>query len=238
MRQSRQYRVVSHVLSIGLCAIMIFPIYLMILGSFKPRDMFDFKLLPEPGGLTLEGYRSLFSDESYFRSYGNTIFTSVFITFFGLLFASMAGYALAKLHFPFRKTCFLCIISTMMVPFSLLMLPLFVITKNMGIMNTLWGIIIPSLPRAYGVFLIRQFMRSIPDDLIDSAQIDGCTYSKIFWKIVLPLSKPILLTLATTMFLSSWNNYTWPLIAVQSKELRVLQIHVAGFFKKTLLIGI
>lgn len=105
-------------------------------------------------------------------------------------------------------------------------------------MNTLWGIIIPSLPRAYGVFLIRQFMRSIPDDLIDSAQIDGCTYSKIFWKIVLPLSKPILLTLATTMFLSSWNNYTWPLIAVQSKELRVLQIHVAGFFKKTLLIGI
>lgn len=235
MRQSRQYRVVSHVLSIGLCAIMIFPIYLMILGSFKPgRDMFDFKLLPEPGGLTLEGYRSLFSDESFFRSYGNTIFTSVFITFFGLLFASMAGYALAKLHFPFRKTCFLCIISTMMVPFSLLMLPLFVITKNMGIMNTLWGIIIPSLPRAYGVFLIRQFMRSIPDDLIDSAQIDGCTYSKIFWKIVLPLSKPILLTLATTMFLSSWNNYTWPLIAVQSKELRVLQIHVAVFFQENI----
>ena len=101
-------------------------------------------------------------------------------------------------------------------------------------MNTLWGIIIPSLPRAYGVFLIRQFMRSIPDDLIDSAQIDGCTYSKIFWKIVLPLSKPILLTLATTMFLSSWNNYTWPLIAVQSKELRVLQIHVAGFFQENI----
>ena len=235
MRQSKGYILFSQVLSIVISLVMIFPIYLMITGSFKPgRDIFDFKLFPEPGNLTLDGYRSLFSDDIFFRSYGNTIFTSVFITLFGLLFAAMAGYALAKLRFPFRKGCFLFVISTMMVPFSLLMLPLFVIVKNMGLINTLWGIVIPSLPRAYGVFLIRQFMRSIPGDLMDSAQIDGCSYSKIFWKIILPLSKPILLTLATTMFLSSWNNYTWPLIAVQSRELRVLQIHVAGFFQENI----
>jgi multiple sugar transport system permease protein len=233
MRQSTAQKAIVHGLSLLLVFVMIFPVYIMILGSFKPgREIFNFKILPNPETLTLDGYRTLFQDFGFFRSCWNTFFTSTVTMVFGLLFASMAGYVLAKLQFPFRRGLFFFIISTMMVPFSLLMLPLFVITRQMKLINTLWGIIIPGLPRAYGVFLIRQFMRSIPKDLIESARIDGYSFGRIFTKIALPLSKPILLTLATTMFLSCWNNYTWPLIAVQNKNLRVLQVHVAGFFQE------
>lgn len=146
----------------------------------------------------------------------------------------MAGFALAKLNFPGRKFAFFYIISTMMVPFSLLMLPLFMLIQNMNMMDTIWGVIIPSLPRAYGVFLIRQFMRSIPNDLIEAARIDGCGYARIFTRVVMPLSKPVIFTLATTIFLTSWNNYTWPLIAIQSREKRLLQVYVASFFQENL----
>lgn len=233
MRQSKTYKTVSNAVSVLLVVVMLFPMYIMVLGSFKAgRDIFDFKLIPDFGSLTLDGYKSLFSDQYFLRSFLNTFLSSVLITVIALLFASMAGFALAKLRFPGRKGFFLFIISTMMVPFSLLMLPLFVIVREMNLINTLWGVIIPSLPRAYGVFLIRQFMLSIPNDLMESAKIDGCGYIRTFTKIVVPLSKPILFTLATTIFLSSWNNYTWPLIAIQDRNLQFLQVYVAGFFQE------
>ncbi len=233
MKQSKAYRISSNAVSILLVLLMLFPIYIMIIGSLKPgREIFKFELFPRLDGLTLDGYGALFQNQRFFRSYGNTFLSSLIITLVALLFAAMAGFALAKLDFPGRKASFFFIISTMMVPFSLLMLPLFMLVKAMGMMDTLWGVIVPSLPRAYGVFLIRQFMRSIPDDLLESAKIDGYGYLGIFTKIIVPLSKPILFTLATTIFLTSWNNYTWPLIAIQSRDMRFLQVYVASFFEE------
>lgn len=235
MKQTKTYRIFSHLTSILIALVMLFPIYVMILGSFRPgREIFSFKLLPWAGGLTIDGYRTLFSQQNFFRSYINTFVSSVIITAAALLFAAMAGFALAKLNFPGRRAAFFFIISTMMVPFSLLMLPLFIVIRQMHLMDSIWGVIIPSLPRAYGVFLVRQFMYSIPDELIESAKMDGCSYMGIFRRIVLPLSKPILFTLATTIFLTSWNNYTWPLIAIQSREKRFLQVYVASFFQENL----
>lgn len=235
MKQSKIYIIFSHIGSVLLVLIMLFPMYVMVLGSFRPgREMFSFELFPSFDRLTIEGYASLFSKPDFFRSYANTFLSSLIITLVALLFASMAGFALAKLDFPGRRGVFFFIISTMMVPFSLLMLPLFMLVQGMNLMDRIWGVIIPSLPRAYGVFLIRQFMRSIPNDLLESAKIDGCSFMKIFSRIVVPLSKPILFTLATTIFLTSWNNYTWPLIAIQSKEKRFLQVFVASFFQENL----
>lgn len=235
MKQTKTYKIFSHLISVLLTLVMLFPIYVMILGSFRPgREIFSFKLLPWAGGLTFDGYRTLFSEQNFFRSYINTFVSSVIITAAALLFAAMAGFALAKLNFPGRRAAFFFIISTMMVPFSLLMLPLFIVIRQMHLMDSIWGVIIPSLPRAYGVFLVRQFMYSIPDELVESAKIDGCSYMGIFRRIVWPLSKPILFTLATTIFLTSWNNYTWPLIAIQSREKRFLQVYVASFFQENL----
>lgn len=235
MKQSKSYRVCSNMCSIFLVFVMLFPIYIMVLGSFRPgREIFSFQLLPTLKDMTLDGYKTLFAEKNFFRSYANTLFSSVVITLVALLFATMAGFALAKLNFPGRKFAFFYIISTMMVPFSLLMLPLFMLIQNMNMMDTIWGVIIPSLPRAYGVFLIRQFMRSIPNDLIEASKIDGCGYARIFTRVVMPLSKPVIFTLATTIFLTSWNNYTWPLIAIQSREKRLLQVYVASFFQENL----
>lgn len=233
MKQRLGMKAFVHTASIVFVILMMIPFYLMVVSSFRGgKDIFRFTLLPSPATLTLEGYRTIAQDRLFLTAFGNTLFTSSTITVFALLFASMAGFALAKLSFPGRRMLLLLIISTMMVPFALLMLPLFLVVKQMGMMDTLWALILPGLPRAYGVFLMRQFMRGIPGDLLESAKIDGCGYLRAYAQIILPLSKPVLFTLATTIFLTSWNNYTWPVIAVQSKELRVLQMHVASYFEE------
>ncbi len=235
MKQKKAYQIFTHSASILIIAVMLFPMFVMVLGSFRPgREVFSFNLIPNIESLTVAGYQKLLTNPRFIRSYRNTFISSIIITLVALTFASMAAFALAKLHFPGKNGFFLLIISTMMVPFSLLMLPLFIIIKNIGMMDSLWGVILPSLPRAYGVFLIRQFMRSIPDDLMEAAKIDGCTYRKLFTRIVLPLTKPILFTLSTTMFLTSWNNYTWPMIVIQSRDKRLLQVFVASFFQENI----
>lgn len=231
MKQRLRAKVLVHALSILVMVVMILPFYLMIVSSFRSgKDIFKFVLVPEWKTFTTVGYQELFGDKLFLRAFFNTLITSSAITVLAVLFAAMAGFALSRLQFPGRQAILLAVISTMMIPFSLLMLPLFLVTRQMGLMNTLWAIILPGLPRAYGVFLMRQFMRSIPRDLTESATIDGCGYRRIFTGIVLPLSKPVIFTLASTVFLTSWNNYTWPVIAVQSKEMRVLQMHVASYF--------
>jgi len=216
-------------IAVGFC--ILFPIYLLIVSSLKPVEhVFDMRLIPRE--ITFEGY-TLALNESFGRYFLNSVIVATAVTIVALIFHAMAGYSLARLKFTGKKVVFALILSTMMVPFSVLMIPLFILVKELGWLNTYAGIIIPAIPHAYGIFLFRQFFLTMPNDLQEAASIDGCTKFGIFVKIFLPLSKPITITLAVAFFIANWNNYLWPLLIAQKQEMWVLQVAIANFIGRT-----
>lgn len=218
------------VFAVILVIVVVFPIYVMVLGSFKPlTEIFSMELIPNPAILTLENYREVLEGERFGIYIGNTFFVAGIVTVVALIFHAMCAYSLARLNFPGKKICFSWIISTMMVPFSVIMVPLFIIVNKMGLINNLWGVIIPMIPNAYGIFLYRQFFLGIPRELEESARIDGASHFTTFLRIVLPLAKSITVTLAVAFFLANWNNYLWPMIVAQDREIWLLQVAIASF---------
>lgn len=210
--------------------IIVFPVYLLVISSFKEnKDVFNMNLFPALSTLTLENYKTVFMEENFIKYIGNSFFVASIVTIVALFFHAMSGYALARLNFKGKKVIFTWVLSTLMVPFSVIMIPLFIIVKKMGLINNLWGIIIPMIPNAYGIFLFHQFFLGIPKELEESAKIDGASYFGVFMRIILPLSKPIAVTLAVAFFLANWNNYLWPLIVAQDRELWLVQIAIANF---------
>lgn len=213
-----------------LAVILLFPIYLMILSSFKPIDqVFDLRILPDFSSLTLKNYQEVLQTDTFGLFMWNSLVSSVAVTLAALLFHSMAGYTLARLEFPGKKLVFGWMMSTLMVPFAVIMIPLFFIAKGLGITNSLWGIIFPMIPNAYGIFLFRQFYLGIPRSLEESAHIDGASYFGSYWRVVMPLSAPIAITLALTFFVTNWNRYLWPLIVNQKRAFWVIQVGIATF---------
>ncbi|NMP64911.1 carbohydrate ABC transporter permease [Enterococcus faecium] len=228
--RSKKKQIIINICAVLLALLFLFPIYVMVLSSFKPNnEIFNMSLIPNFETMTLENFRQVFANGSFFRSMVNSFTIATTITIAALIFHSMAGYALAKLKFPGRKLIFAWFMSTMMIPFAVIMIPLFSIVKGMGLMNTLWAVILPLLPNAYGIFLYRQFFMDIPDSLMEAARIDGLSNFKIFWKIYMSLSKPITVTLAITFFVTNWNTYLWPLIVTQRQDLWVIQVAMANF---------
>jgi len=210
--------------------IILLPLYIMVLSSFKPLNrVFDLRLLPDPSTLTVNNYQQVLVSDSFFRYIGNSMFVAVTVTVVALFFHATAGYALARLRFPGRQAVFLWMLSTLMVPFAVIMIPLFIIVRALGLTNSLWGIILPMIPHAYGIFLFRQFYLGIPRELEESAMIDGLSHYGIFFRIVAPLSTAIAVTLAVAFFVANWNNYLWPLIVTHKRSLWVIQIAIAIF---------
>lgn len=159
----------------------------------------------------------------------NSAIIAITVTIASLVINSMSAFAIAKLQFPGRNFIFILILSTIMIPFTVIMIPLFLTVRSMGLTNSLWGIILPAIPNAFGIFLLRQFFVGLPKELEEAAKIDGCSYFGIFVRMALPLSKPILATLAAMYFIGNWNNYLWPLIVATKKEYWVIQIAIASF---------
>ncbi len=229
MRHGRT-QIIRIIVAVLLTALILLPIYIMILSSLKPlQDTFDLKLLPEFKALTLDNYRKVLVTQNFLHYIANTLFVATTVTVTALFFHAMAGYALARLRFAGKQVVFLWMLSTLMVPFAVIMIPLFIIVRQLGITNTLWGIIIPMIPNAYGIFLFRQFFLGIPRELEESAMIDGLSYFGIFFRIVAPLSRAISLTLAVAFFVANWNNYLWPLIVSQRRSIWMVQIAIANF---------
>lgn len=209
---------------------LIFPIYTMVISSFKAQtDIFKMELFPHISTLSWDNYKQVMQEENFGLYVGNSFFVSTIVTVAALIFHAMCAYSLARLEFPGRKIVFGWIVSTLMVPFSVIMIPLFIIVNKMGLINNLWGVIIPMIPNAYGIFLFRQFFLGIPRELEESARIDGASIFGTFVRIVLPLAKPITVTLAVSFFLANWNNYLWPLIVAQDRKIWLLQIAIASF---------
>ncbi len=213
---------------IGGLVLLIGPFLWMLLGSFRPDR--ELKQVPPawlPQNPTLDNYRTLFTELDFPTYFFNSTVVAVVITVGNLIFCSMLGYALAKLHFPGKRIIFALVLGTLMVPGVVTFVPLFVLVSNLGMVNSFPGLILPFLAGPLGVFLMRQFFQSLPDELIHAARVDGAGEFRIFWSIMLPLCKPALATLGILTFLASWNNFLWPLVVAQSEDKYTLPVALA-----------
>lgn len=217
-----------YVVLTGGLVLLVGPFLWMLLGSFRPDR--ELKQVPPawlPQDPTLENYRNLFERLDFPTYFVNSAVVALAITLGNLVFCSMLGYALAKLDFPGKRVIFVLVLATLMVPGVVTFVPLFVLVSNMGMVNTFPGLIFPFLAGPFGVFLMRQFIQSLPDELIHAARVDGAGEWRIFRSIILPLCKPALATLGILTFLTSWNNFLWPLVVAQSEEKYTLPVALA-----------
>ena len=216
------------ILGIGLIVTMT-PFLWMLSTSFKPGGgIFTYPPQLLPHHPTLEWYRQLFRDVDFLLHFKNSLVVSVTTTLFNLIFCSLAGYAFAKLRFRGRSKLFSLLMTTVMIPGQITMIPVFLFLKRLGLLNTYWGLILPASAGIFGIFLIRQFMLTIPDDLIEASRIDGCSEFRIYWNVVLPLCKPVLATLGIFTFMGSWNDFLWPLIVMVGEDRYTLPVALAN----------
>ncbi len=186
---------------------------------FKPFELFD---------NYFEAWRSQDSSRFY-RYFLNTFFVSITTTCSSLFLASLAAFAFAFFKFPFKDKIFLAMLGTMMIPQQALLIPDYIILSKIGWINTYASLIVPWVASAYSVFFLRQFFLQLPKDLFEAATIDGCTRFQFYWKVVLPLSKPPMVTLGIFSFLANWNAFIWPLIVTNDDRLRVIQVGLSYF---------
>ncbi len=216
-------------LIIGL-VFLIGPFLWMIASSVKTSD--ELHHVPPtwfPQSFTLDNYTTIFTKLNFPQYFVNSVIVAAVVVGCNLLFCSMIGYALAKLRFGGKNVVFLLVLATIMVPQTVYLVPLFVLMSDLGLVNSYPGLILPFAAQAFGVFLMRQFIQGIPDELLEAARIDGAGEFSIFWKVVLPLLGAPLATLGILIFLGSWNNFLWPLIIATSDQMYTLPVAVGVF---------
>jgi len=221
-------RSVLYLLLFAGLVIVVGPFLWMLLSSFKPEA--EIRAVPPtwwPHTWTFTNYRDLFARLNFPRYFLNSAIVAVLVTAANLLFCSLIGYALAKLHFPGRRVLFLTVLGMLMVPGMVTFVPQFVLISNMGLANSYAGLVLPFAAGPFGVFLMRQFLLAVPDDLIEAARVDGAGEWRIFWRIVLPLCRPALATLGILTFLASWNNFLWPLVVATTDDKYTLPVALA-----------
>ncbi|QFP75138.1 carbohydrate ABC transporter permease [Deinococcus sp. AJ005] len=219
------------VLTVGI-VVTLFPFMWMLLTSLKSfQELFNLSFLPESP--TLDNYRQVLLETKFIQWFGNSLLVAGVTTATVLFFDSMVGYTLAKFDFPGKNLIFILILSTLMIPTEMLVIPWFVGVSDIHLTGSVPGayfaIMFPGLMSAFGVFLMRQFFETLPDDLLEAARIDGMSEFGIFWRIALPLVRPALASLAIFTFLGNWNAFLWPLIVIQRPEFRTLPVGTALF---------
>jgi multiple sugar transport system permease protein len=205
------------------------PLLWMVSASFMPAGQANQvppPLLPDPP--TGAHYEALFSRLRLGRYALNSAIVAVSATLLSVLLNGMAGYAFAKLRFRGRDSLFQALLLGLVIPSQVAMLPLFLLFKSLGLVNSLAGAIVPLTATIFGIFLVRQYARSIPDELLDAARIDGAGEARIFWTVVLPLLRPILVTLAIFTFMSAWNDFMWPLVILNDESNYTLPVALAS----------
>jgi multiple sugar transport system permease protein len=218
--------VIGVVLGLG-ALITAFPFLWMVASSVKPRSesvAYPPQLLPQQP--TFEFYVQLFSELDFGKYLVNTI-AVVLIGMVGLIFMAMAGYGFAKFSFRGKEPLFFLVLVTMMIPVQVTMIPTYLILNGLQLTNTLLGIALPTLVSGFSVFLFRQFMVTLPTEMLEAARIDGAGEARIFWQIVLPLSKPILAVQVVLTFIAGWNSFLWPLIIANDQNLYTLSVGIA-----------
>ncbi|MDR1096094.1 MAG: carbohydrate ABC transporter permease [Spirochaetaceae bacterium] len=213
---------------LALCTL--FPVLWIIVSSFKPQsEIFSFPMTFFPKHWTAENYAATFSRGNFLVYFSNTAFVAVVSTLITVVINIMAGYALSKYLFPGRDIIFGVMIATLMIPLQVIMIPIFLQLKSMGLLNSLWGIIIPPAATPTGIFLARQYLVTLPDSLIEASRIDGGSEFFIFRRIIFPLAKPVAATIAIFSFMWRWNDYLWPLIVITRNNKQTVQQALAAF---------
>lgn len=209
------------------------PLAWMVSVSFMPMgeaSRFPPPLLP--GAATLDNYHQLFARTGFGRAFANSLVVAMAITLGSLLVNTAAGYAFAKLRFRGRERMFQLLLAALVVPAQVAMLPLFLLMKELGLVNSLGGVVVPALAGVFGIFLVRQYARSIPDALVEAARIDGAGELRIFVQVVLPMLKPVLVTLAIFTFMAAWNDFMWPLIVLAEQQQYTLPVALAALSRE------
>jgi multiple sugar transport system permease protein len=220
--------IVIYVVLAVLGAAMIFPFLWMLATSFKPAsDIYSFSLFPQRP--TLDNYVTALTKFPFARWFGNSVLVAGLTTLSVAFFDSLAGYVLAKLQFPFKNVIFVAILCTLMVPTEMLIIPWYIMSVDYHWTDTFWGIMFPGVMSAFGVFLMRQFMQSVPDELLDAGRIDGLGEFGLFWRVAIPLVRPALAALCILTFLGNWNAFLWPLIVIQDPLMRTLPVGLSQF---------
>jgi multiple sugar transport system permease protein len=222
-------RAAIHVALYAVAATFLFPFLWMVSTSLKPEtEVFSWppRLLPWPP--VWSNYAEAWNIAPFGRYFLNTAFVAVTVTAVSLFLNSLAAYAFARLRFRGRDLLFMLLLATMMIPAQVTMIPTFLILKQLGWLDSYLGLTVPGFAGAFGIFMLRQFMLTIPEDLLDAARLDGCTEFGIYRQIVLPLCKPALATLAVFTFMGAWNDFILPLFVVKSGEMRTLTLAVAA----------
>lgn len=210
-----------------------FPLVWMLSVSFMPTGAAGHYPPPlVPSDPTLDNYRQMFAKHSAGRYMLNSALVAAAVTAISLCFNTMAGYAFAKLRFRGREWLFRALLGALVIPGQVAMIPLFALVKEMGLVSSYGGVIVPAMASIFGIFLIRQYALSIPEDLLEAARIDGASEWRIFRSVVVPLLKPILITLGILTFLASWNDFMWPLIVLSEQKLYTLPVALAGLSRE------
>jgi multiple sugar transport system permease protein len=208
--------------------IMVTPLLYMFSTSLKSAgQVYDLRLFPTIP--TLDNYVRVLSDGRFLRWFLNSIIVATAVTLSNVFFDSLVGYTLAKFEFRGRYLVFLAILSTLMIPTEMLVIPWYLMSSQLGWLDTYWGIMFPGMMTAFGTFLMKQFFETVPDDFIEAARVDGLNEFTIWWKIAMPMVTPAISALAIFTFLGNWTAFFWPLIVVTSRELYTLPVGLSSF---------
>jgi multiple sugar transport system permease protein len=219
-----------YVLLVGGLVLMVGPFLWMLLGSIKPQA--DFLRTPPtllPSIPTTDNYQRLFNQLDFPRFFFNSTVIALAVTVGNLVFCPMLGYALAKLRWRGKRVIMGLVLATLMVPAGITLIPNFILMSKLGFVNSYPGLILPFLAGPFGVFLMRQFMFSVPNELLEAARIDGGNEFRIFWTVVLPIATPVLATLGILTFLGNWNSFLYPLVMAQEPQMYTLPVALATF---------
>jgi sn-glycerol 3-phosphate transport system permease protein len=217
-------------LGLLLCILFIgLPVYWMIIGSFKPTTEI-YRVPPTwlPADPTLANFNRAWNSAPFGRYYLNTIITTFFGSTFEIFFAVTSAYAFTFLRFPKKEWIFLLLLAALMVPGQVTILPNYLTVARLKWINTYQGIIVPGASVAYGTFLLRQYYRTLPMDILDAAKVDGASHLRMLWSIVTPLARPAIISFGLLSVVAKWNDFLWPLIVTNTKEMRVLPIGIRG----------
>ncbi|SRR5581483_1869014 len=229
--RKRMRSLVWFTIALVLAVSFFFPLYIMVSSSFKAEEEVlttPIHWFPEKFQ-GLEQYRKAFEVVPLLRFFFNSALMASIDVVVTVIFSALAGYGFAKFRFWGRRFFFFFVLSTMTVPFQILLVPLFIEVRNLGWDNSYAGLIIPGIMNAFGVFMMRQFAYAIPDELLDAARIDGASEPRIFWQVVFPLLAPASASLAVIIFLFSWNNFLWPLVVIKDQIYATIPVGITVF---------
>lgn len=228
--RNRLARYLTFAILLTVAALVMIPLFWAGKAVFTPNgEIFNTKLFSLPSHLSLDNIRQGLAAAPFLMYFKNSVIVAVTITLTVVVTSAMTGFGFAKFSFPGKGVLFAFIIAAMLMPFQAILIPLFVEVKYLGWLDSLKGLIIPGSVSAFGIFMMRQFIGGIPNELIEAALMDGCSPWKVFRKIIVPMAKSPLAALGALAFLASWNNYLWPLVVVQSEESMTIPLGLSAF---------